>query len=40
MYTEAWFAFVREKYGTEAKVTYFDSPVVVDNVTEEILSDE
>jgi hypothetical protein len=40
MYTEAWFAFVREKYGTEAKVTYFDSPVVVDNVTDEILSDE
>lgn len=40
MYNQDWFAFVREKYGTEPKVTYFDSPVVVDNVTEEIVSDE
>jgi hypothetical protein len=39
MYTESWRAFVREKYGTEPSVTYFDSPVVVDNVTHEILSD-
>jgi hypothetical protein len=39
MYTEAWKAFVREKYGTEPSLTYFDSPVVVDNVTREILSD-
>lgn len=39
MYTDAWRAFVREKYGTDASVTYFDSPVVVDNVTHEILSD-
>ncbi|MDZ4076001.1 MAG: YdhR family protein [Hylemonella sp.] len=40
MYTESWRAFVREKYNTEPSVTYFDSPVVVDNVTNEILSDE
>ena len=40
MYTESWKAFVREKYGTEPSVTYFDSPVVVDNLTHEILSDE
>lgn len=40
MYTESWKAFVRERYGTEPSVTYFDSPVVVDNVTHEILSDE
>jgi len=40
MYTESWKAFVREKYGTDPSVTYFDSPVVVDNVTNEILSDE
>jgi hypothetical protein len=39
MYTESWRAFVREKYGTEPSVTYLDSPVVVDNVTHEILSD-
>jgi hypothetical protein len=39
MYTEIWKAFVREKYGTDPSVTYFDSPVVVDNVTHEILTD-
>ena len=39
MYTESWKAFVREKYGTDPSVTYFDSPVVVDNLTHEILSD-
>ncbi|WP_066708910.1 YdhR family protein [Curvibacter delicatus] len=39
MYTEGWKAFVREKYATEPSVTYFDSPVVVDNLTHEILSD-
>ena len=39
-YTDSWKAFVREKYGTDPSVTYFDSPVVVDNVTDEILSDE
>lgn len=39
MYTESWKAFVREKYGTDPSVTYFDSPVVVDNLTHEVLSD-
>lgn len=38
MYTEAWRAFVKEKYGTDPSVTYFESPVVVDNVTQEILT--
>jgi len=40
MYTESWMVFVREKYGADPSVTYFDSPVVVDNLTHEILSDE
>jgi hypothetical protein len=40
LYTESWRSFVREKYGTEPTLTYFESPVVVDNVTEQILSDE
>jgi hypothetical protein len=39
MYTESWRDFVRAKYGTEPSVTYFDSPVVVDNVVGEIQSD-
>jgi hypothetical protein len=38
MYTQAWRVFVREKYGTDPTVTYFDSPVVVDNVAGQILS--
>ncbi len=40
MYTESWRAFVREKYGTDPVVTYFESPVVVDNVSQQILADE
>ena len=40
VYTESWRSFVREKYGTEPTVTYFDSPVVVDNVTRQVLADE
>ena len=40
MYTESWRAFVRQKYGADPSVTYFDSPVVVDNLTHEIISDE
>jgi len=40
MYTESWKAFVQEKYGTEPSVAYFDSPVVVDNITQQIVSDD
>jgi hypothetical protein len=38
-YTEEWKSFVREKYGTEPLLTYLESPVVVDNVSHEIISD-
>jgi hypothetical protein len=40
LYTQSWRTFVREKYGTEPTLTWFESPVVVDNVTEQILSDD
>jgi 4-amino-4-deoxy-L-arabinose transferase-like glycosyltransferase len=40
MYTNAWRDFVRGKYGCEPSVTYLDSPVVVDNVTRQTLTDE
>lgn len=40
MYTPEWREFVRGKYQTEAIVSYFDSPVLVDNVTEQIVFDE
>jgi len=38
MYTEEWKAFVRARYGTDPTITYFDTPVVVDNLSGEILS--
>ncbi|HEX8606273.1 MAG TPA: monooxygenase [Pseudoduganella sp.] len=38
MYTDAWRAFVQEKYGIEPAVTYFDSPVTVDNVAQRIVA--
>ena len=39
MYTDSWRAFVQEKYGTDAIVTYFESPVTVDNLTEQVIGD-
>ncbi len=39
VYTEEWKTFVRGKYGTDPSLTYLDCPVVVDNITNEIISD-
>lgn len=39
VYTEEWREFVRGKYGCEPSLTYLETPVVVDNVTEEIIAD-
>jgi len=39
LYTNEWRAFVREKYQTEPSLTYFESPVIVDNEAGEIQSD-
>jgi len=40
MYNESWKRFVAEKYGTEPSVTYLESPVVVDNLTNEVITDQ
>ncbi len=32
-----WRQLIKDKYGTEPRVTYFEVPVVVDNVMQEIL---
>jgi hypothetical protein len=40
LFTESWRAFVRDKYGTPPTVTYFESPVTVDNVAQQIVADE
>ena len=40
MYSPAWRAFVREKYGSDPSIMFFESPVIVDNDRGEIVSDE
>ncbi|MFH1114022.1 MAG: YdhR family protein [Pseudomonadota bacterium] len=40
LYSEEWKKFIREKYGTEPSIAYFETPVVVDNVIGDILKDE
>ena len=37
-YTEEWKSFVYGKYGSDPVLTYLETPVVVDNVSNEIIS--
>jgi hypothetical protein len=37
LYTDDWKRFIAEKYGAEPSIEYFVSPVIVDNLTGEIL---
>ena len=39
LYTKEWTNFIEQKYGGEPSITYFHSPVVVDNLTKEIVRD-
>ena len=39
VYTDDWKKFIVEKYGSEPLITYFESPIIVDNVTGEIVRD-
>jgi hypothetical protein len=39
-YSHEWKQFIIDKYGAPPSVTYFDSPVMVDNVAGEIVADE
>lgn len=39
LYTGDWKEFIRGKYGAEPSVTYFESPVVVDNSSGTIVTD-
>ena len=38
VYTAEWKAFVRGKYGTDPSLTFLACPVVVDNVSNEIIA--
>jgi hypothetical protein len=40
LYTDDWKTFIKQKYGTKPSVTYFDSPVIVDNLVGQIIMDE
>ena len=40
LYTDDWKTFIMQKYGTKPSVTYFDSPVIVDNLVGKIIMDE
>ncbi len=40
LYDENWRKFIVAKYGSEPSVTYFESPVVVDNLVGEIIKDD
>jgi hypothetical protein len=39
LYTEDWKKFILEKYGSEPLITYFESPIIVDNVSGKIVKD-
>jgi len=40
LYTKDWENFIQDKYGAPPSVTYYESPVLVDNLSHEILSDQ
>ena len=40
LYTDEWKKFILDKYGVLPSVTYFESPVTVDNITGEIITDD
>ena len=39
VYTPAWQATIAERYGSAPDIRYFETPVVVDNESDRILSD-
>ena len=39
LYDDAWRTMIRERYGAEPSVRYFDTPVIVDNVIGDIQID-
>jgi hypothetical protein len=39
LYTQAWMNFIKEKYGGEPSIVYFHSPVIVDNLSSQIITD-
>jgi nitroreductase len=40
LYTEEWHRYIKDTYGSEPSVTYFESPVIVDNLSGSIITDD
>jgi hypothetical protein len=40
LYSDEWKKYIVDKYGSEPSITYFESPVVVDNKVGQIVKDE
>jgi hypothetical protein len=40
LYTDDWKAFIMQKYGTKPSVSFFNSPVIVDNLVGKIIMDD
>ncbi len=40
LYTEEWQKFIQGKYGSRPSVTYYESPVIVDNLSGEIIRED
>lgn len=38
VFDEKWREYIKEKYGSYPTVTYYNTPVIVDNLTQEIIS--
>ena len=39
LYTDEWKKYIVNKYGGEPSITYFESPVIVDNLVGEIIEE-
>ncbi|MGE5818038.1 MAG: YdhR family protein, partial [Deltaproteobacteria bacterium] len=39
LFTPEWRQFIKERYGAEPVIQFFESPVLVDNLTREIIKD-
>ncbi len=40
VYTDEWRAFVRSKYGTDPCLAYLECPVIVDNISNEVIAEK
>ena len=40
VYDNDWKKFISDEYGSEPRITYFETPIIVDNLSGEIVRDE